>query len=166
MLPVDSTKLDLWVLPMDDESKPISYLQTPFNEDHARFSPDGRFIAYSSDESGKYEVYVQTFPASCSKWQISTGGGAQPHWRRDGKKLFYISPERKVMAVDIKTDSSTFEVGAPKALFQTRLPGYPNPRNYYDVSADGQRFRINNLPKEVTSTPISVVINWTNDLKH
>jgi hypothetical protein len=160
------TGLDLWLLPMDGERKPVPYLQTPFNEDHARFSPDVRFIAYSSDESGRYEVYVQTFPGSPSKWQISTGGGAQPHWRRDGKELFYISPERKVMAVDIKEDSSTFEVGTPKALFQTRLPGYPAPRNYYDVSADGQRFLINNLPEEATSTPISVVINWTSDLKH
>jgi Tol biopolymer transport system component len=160
------TGLDLWLLPMDGERKPVPYLQTPFNEDHARFSSDGRFIAYSSDESGRYEVYVQTFPASGNKWQISAGGGAQPRWRRDGKELFYISPERKVMAVDIKTDSSTFEAGAPKALFQTRLPGYPAPRNYYDVSADGQRFLINNLPEEATSTPISVVVNWTSDLRH
>jgi Tol biopolymer transport system component len=154
------TRLDLWVLPMEGERKPVPYLQTPFNEDHARFSPDGRFIAYSSDESGRYEVYVQTFPRSGSKWQISTGGGAQPRWRRDGRELFYISPERKVIAVDIKADASTFEVGTPKALFQTRLPGYPNPRNYYDVSADGQRFLMNNLSGEATLTPISVVINW------
>jgi serine/threonine protein kinase len=159
------TNLDLWVLPMDGERKPIPYLQTPFNEDHARFSPDGRFTAYSSDESGRYEVYVQRFPVSGSKWPISTGGGAQPRWRRDGRELFYISPERKVIAVDIKADASTFEVGTPKALFQTRLPSYPSPRNYYDVSADGQRFLMINLPEEAASTPITVVINWTAEVK-
>jgi hypothetical protein len=141
-------------------------LQTPFNEDHARFYPDGRFIAYSSDESGRYEVYVQTFPTSGNRWQISTEGGAQPRWRRDGRELFYISPERKVIAVDIKAESSTLEVGTPKVLFQTRLVGYPGPRNDYDVSADTQRFLINNLPEQAPSTPISVVINWTSDLKH
>ena len=159
------TKLDLWVLPMDGDRKPVPYLQSDFNEDQARFSPDGRYIAYCSDESGRYEVYVQTFPTSGKKWQISTGGGAQPRWRRDGRELFYISPERKVEVVDIHADGSTFEAGTPKALFQTRLPGYPIARSTYDVTADGQRFLINNLSEGASSAPITVVVNWMADLK-
>ena len=159
------TGLDLWVLPMEGERKPIPYLQTPFNEDYGKFSPNCRFIAYSSDESGRNEVYVQTFPASSGKWQISAGGGAQPRWRRDGRELFYISPDRKLIAVDVKSDVSMLEVGTPKVLFQTRLPGYPGPRNCYDVSADGQRFLMNNLLGDISSNPIIVVINWTAGLQ-
>ena len=159
------TGLDLLVLPMDGDHKPVPYLQTPFNEDYAKFSPNGRFIAYTSDESGRNEVYVQTFPSPGTKWQISVGGGAQPRWRRDGRELFYISPDRKLVAVDVKTDTSILEVGTPKPLFQTRLSGYPGPRNNYDVSADGQRFLMINLLSDVSSTPITVVINWTADLQ-
>ena len=159
------TGLDLWVLPTEGDRKPVPYLQTTFNEDYAKFSPNGRFIAYSSDESGRNEVYVQTFPVSGRKWQISVGGGAQPRWRRDGKELFYISPERKLIAVEVKSDTPTLEVGSPKMLFQTRLPGYPGPRNNYDASADGQRFLMNNLLGDISSNPITVVINWTADLQ-
>ena len=159
------TRLDLWILPMEGKRTPFPYIQTQFNEDNAKFSPDGKFIAYSSDESGRYEVYVQTFPWSGSKWQISTGGGVQPSWRRDGKELFYISPERKVIAVDIKADSPIFEAGSIKTLFQTRLPDYPGPRNYYDVSGDGQHFLMNSILNDANATPINVVVNWTADLK-
>jgi len=155
----------LWVLPMTGEQKPAPFLQSVFNEDHARFSPDGRFVAYASDESGRFEVYVQTFPASGGKWLVSANGGAQPRWRRDGKELFYIAPDRKLMAVDVKAEASTFVVGVPKALFQTHVISYPNPRNIYDVSADGQRFLIITPPEETTSTPVTVVANWTADLK-
>jgi len=155
------TGFDLWVLPMEGDRKPVPYLQTTFNEDYAKFSPNGRFVAYSSDESGRNEVYVQTFPASGRKWQISVGGGAQPYWRRDGKELFYISPDRKLIAVDVKSDTTTLEVGSSKTLFQTRLPGYPGPRNCYDVSADGQRFLTNNLLGDISANPITVVVNWT-----
>ncbi len=159
------TKADLWVLPMTGEQQPMPFLQTPFNEDHARFSPDAGFIAYASDESGKFEVYVQTFPASGGKWLVSTGGGAQPRWRRDGKELFYLAPDRKLMAVDVKIQASTFEAGVPRPLFQTRVVGYPNPRNVYDVSADGQRFLFITPLEETVSAPITVVANWTADLK-
>jgi serine/threonine protein kinase len=159
------TKADLWVLPMTGEQKPAPFLQSMFNEDHARFSPDGHFIAYASDESGRFEVYVQTFPASGGKWLVSANGGAQPRWRRDGKELFFIAPDRKLMAVDVKLEGSTFEAGVPKVLFQTRVAGYPNPRNVYEVSADGQRFLIITPLEEATSTPITVVVNWTAELK-
>ncbi|HVS81530.1 MAG TPA: protein kinase [Pyrinomonadaceae bacterium] len=159
------TKTDLWVLPMTGEQKPVPFLQSPFNEDHARFSPDGRFIAYSSDESGKFEVYVQTFPVSGGKWQVSTNGGAQPRWRRDGKEIFYLAPDRKLMAVDVKADATTLDVSTPRVLFQTRVVSYPVPRNSYDASADGRRFVIITPLEEATATPITVIINWTADLK-
>jgi Tol biopolymer transport system component len=159
------TKLDLWVLPMFGDRKPIPFLQTSFNEDDPRFSPDGHFIAYDSDDSGSYEVYVQPFPASGAKWQISSGGGMQPRWRRDGKELFYMAPNRKLMAVDVNLAKGTFEAGLPKLLFQTHTIGYSAPRNIYESSADGQRFLINSLQSETNSIPVTVIVNWTADLK-
>ncbi|HJZ82238.1 MAG TPA: protein kinase [Pyrinomonadaceae bacterium] len=154
------TKSDLWVFPVTGDQQPFPYLQSTFNEDHPRFSPDGHFVAYDSDESGKFEVYVQTFPASGGKWLVSTNGGAQPRWRRDGKEMFFIAADRRLMAVDVKLEGSTFEAGVPKALFQTNVAGYPNPRNVYDVSADGRRFLIITPLEEISSTPITVVTNW------
>jgi serine/threonine protein kinase/Tol biopolymer transport system component len=159
------TRLDLWVLPLFGDKKPISFLQTSFNEDGPRFSPDGHFIAYYSDDSGPYEVYVQPFPASGAKWQISSGGGMQPRWRRDGKELFFMAPNKKLMAVDVNLGNGTFEAGVPKLLFQTRSIGYPGPRNTYECSADGQRFLINSLQSDAGSIPVTVVVNWTADLK-
>jgi Periplasmic component of the Tol biopolymer transport system len=152
-------------MPMTGDQKPFLYLQSSNDEDHPRFSPDGHFVAYTSDEHGRWEVYVQTFPASGGKWVVSANGGAQPRWRRDGKELFFIAPDRKLMAVDVKLEGSLFEAGVPKVLFQTNVPSYPNPRNVYDVSADGQRFILVTPPEETSSTPITVVANWTTDLK-
>jgi serine/threonine protein kinase len=159
------TKSDLWVLSMTGDKKPVPFLQTTSNEDHGRFSPDGHFLAYSSDESGRFEVYVQTFPASGGKWLVSREGGSQPRWRRDGKEIFFIAPDRKLMAADVKLEGSTFEVGVPKALFQTPVVTYPNPRNVYDVFADGRHFLIITPLQENTLTPITVVANWNADLK-
>ncbi len=159
------TKWDLWVLPMPGDRQPFPFLQTEFNEQQAQFSPDGKWIAYTSDESGAPEVYVQTFPASGGKWRVSTGGGNQPQWRRDGKELFYIAADRKLMAVDVKL-GATFEAGVPKTLFSTRVLTLTEFRNHYAVTADGQRFLINSMIEEISATPISVVVNWTADLKH
>jgi eukaryotic-like serine/threonine-protein kinase len=157
---------DLWILPLDGDRKPYPFLQTEFNETHARFSPDSKWVAYISDETGRAEVYVQSFPASGGKWQISTGGGDQPQWRRDGKELFYLSPDRKLMAVQVKT-GETFENGAPVPLFQTKVfpPVSTGARNNYVVAADGQRFLVNNVVEENASHPITVVLNWTAQLK-
>ncbi|MCA1642389.1 MAG: protein kinase [Acidobacteria bacterium] len=114
-------RFDLMVLPLAGERKPYPFLQTEFNETHAQFSPDGRFVAYVSDESGRAEVYVQSFPAAGGKWQISTGGGDQPQWRRDGRELFYMAPDKTLMAVPIAAGGS-FEPGSPAALFATHIP--------------------------------------------
>jgi hypothetical protein len=107
---------------------------------------------------------VQTFPVSGGKWLVSRDGGAQPHWRGDGKEIFFIAPDRKMMAADVKLEGSTFEGSVPKALFQTEIISYPNPRNGYEVSADGQRFVIITPLQENTSTPITVVANWNASL--
>jgi Tol biopolymer transport system component len=150
---------DIWILPLSGDTKPYPLLQSPFREYQGHFAPDGKWFAYTCNESGRDEVYVQSFPPSGGKWQVSTGGGAQPHWRRDGKELFYIAPDRKLMAVDV-TMGSTFETSAPKALFQTQVVRYEAP-NRYVVVGDGQRFLVNAPVEEVSQTPITVVLNWT-----
>jgi Tol biopolymer transport system component len=159
------TSLDLWVLPLSEEQKPFPFLQTDFDEVHAQFSPDGKWIAYSSNESGMWQVYVRSFPDRGEKWPVSTSGGAQPRWRRDQKQLFYISAD-KMMVVDVKMDGAKFEAGVPKALFDLRFrPGFPGPRNWYTVSEDGQRFLVTTNLEEATARPTTVVLNWTADLK-
>ena len=161
----ESTNIDLWVLPMTGDKKPVPFLNSTFNEDQAKFSPDGHFIAYSSDESGRYEVYLETFPVRGGKRMISRDGGAQPRWRRDGKEIFFIAPDRKLMAADVKLEGSNLEVSVPKALFQTQIGGYPIPRNGYDVFGNGQRFLIITPRQENNLTPITVVANWTAGLQ-
>jgi serine/threonine protein kinase len=158
------TKWDLWILPMSGDQQPIPYLQTQFNEEQAQVSPDGKWIVYTSDESGTTEIYAQTFPAAGGKVRVSTDGGCQPTWRRDGRELFYIATDRKLIALDVKPGTS-FEAGAPKTLFETHVLSLTDFRNHYAVSADGQRFLINSN-SETTATPVSVVVNWTADLKH
>ena len=156
------TKDDLWVLPLFGDRKPMPFLETEFNERQGQLSSDGRWMAYISDESGSWEVYVQPFPASGGKWQISTKGGGQPRWRRDGKELFYLAPapDRKLMAVEVKA-GATFEAGVPRALFETHLPGSPLDPVQYSVTADGQRFLIDTLAENAASSSVTVVLNWT-----
>ena len=164
---------DLWVLPMTgDDRKPRPYLQTDFQESQARFSPDSRFVVFTSNASGTTEVYVRPFPESLGGlWKVSQGGGAQPRWRRDGKELFYISADSKLMAVEVTT-TPAFKASVPKALFTAPIwgggTGATNVTRY-DVTADGQKFLINTAPGSASSgsatppapTPITVVLNWT-----
>src|SRR5262249_415037 len=129
------------------------------------FSPDGGWIAYQSNESGRFEIYVQPFPGPGGKWQLSTEGGSQPRWRRDGKELFYISPDNKLIAVPIRLSSAgkTVELGTPMPLFQTRIVGEPGiilRTHQYAVSPDGQRFLINVNAEEASVGPITVILNW------
>ena len=159
------TKWDVWVLPLFGDQKPVPFLQTEFNERSGRFSPDGRWIAYASDESGTYQVYVQSFPTSGGKWQVSTNGGSFPAWRRDGKELFYVSEDKKIMAVEVKGEGATFERGAPKVLFDLRVRSFIDAQARFAVTADGQKFLVNNTIGETASAPIAVVLNWTADLK-
>jgi len=128
---------------------------------NSRFSPDGRWIAFESDESGKSEVYVRPFPEGAGRWQISPSGGGNPFWRRDGKELYYINPELKIVAVPI-TLSPAFRAGPPSPLFTIR----PGPGQPFDVSADGQRFLVDAASSDQGSPPFSLVLNWTGLLKN
>jgi Tol biopolymer transport system component len=165
------TQLDLWVLPLS--GKPFPFANTPFNESHGQISPDGKWLAYNSTESGQNEVYVRPFPTGAGKWQISTGVGAFPRWRADGRELFYMSSASngKLMAVDVKVAGTTFEAGTPTALFDDGYINLPHPGNYhtYAVSHDGQRFLIPRPPSSATvdsgSSPIVVVLNWAAGIK-
>jgi len=154
------TKTDIWVLPVTPDGKPAGqprpYLRTPFREAEAQFSPepDPRWVAYESDESGQYEVYVQTFPDPHSKVQISTGGGRFPKWGPGGHELFYVSSDDKLMAVTLKIGKDSVEPSPPKELFPLPTPTI----NFipYDVSSDGQRFLVEAPPAQA----LTVVINW------
>jgi serine/threonine protein kinase len=156
------TGLDLFVLPLFGDRKPLPFLQTQFAEGSGRYSPDGRWVAYASNESGKFEVYVAPFPGPGGKWQISTAGGDWPRWRRDGNEIFYLTPGNALMAAAVNGKGSSLEVGAVKPLFQTRATRL---EDRYAVSADGQRFLINTSPEQATSAPITVVLNWAAGLK-
>ena len=157
------TRGDLWILPLSGDRKSFPFLQTQFSERQGQFSPDGHWIAYSSDVSGQYEVYVQSFPVAGGAHRVSTNSGMQPRWRHDGKELFYISADRKLMAVDVNAGPSTFEAGVPRQLFETRITVLEG-RNIYGVTRDGQRFLINS-GESPFGAQLNVVLNWTADLK-
>lgn len=161
------TQSDLWVLPVTGDRKPIPFLRTEFNESQGQFSPDGHWVAYTSDESGKSEVYVQPFSAGTQspggKSIISFGGGNQPRWRADGKEIFYLSPDRKMIVVEIRT-SPKLETGLPRSLFEAPIGPSTN-MHRYAVTPDGKRFLITTLGEETGSAPITVVLNWTAGLK-
>jgi Tol biopolymer transport system component len=160
-----STGWDMWVVPMAGDRKPRPFLQTPFNEMQGRLSPDGRWMAYTSDESGNLEVYVRPFPTGAEKVLVSTNGGSDAVWRRDGKELFYLAADRKLMSARV-TSGTTFESDVPKPLFDTHVGALnPDYRNQYSVSSDGNRFLVNVVPDSAASSPITVVLNWTQLLK-
>ncbi len=156
-----ATGRDLWLLPLEGDRKPVPYLQTPFNERSGRFSPDSKWITYESDESGLPDVYVQAVPARGAKYRISTAGGTLPEWRRDGKELYYLSLDRKLMAVPIKSGSA-IEAGTPQELFA--LLSSPS----FNPSRDGQRFlAVESARGEEAAAvpPVTVVLNWQAGLK-
>ena len=155
-------QLDEWVLPLTGDKKPFALLHSEFNESQGQFSPDVKWIAYTSDESGAPQVYVQSFPTLTEKRQVSANGGSQPRWNRNGKELFYLAPDRKLMVVTIKP-GATFDFDAPRPLFQTTLE-VAALRQTYSVSRDGQRFLLNR-PAEAAASPLTVVLNWPALLK-
>ena len=153
---------DIWAVPMVGERKPFPVIQTQFRESLGEFSPDGQWIAYMSDETGELNVYVQPFLRAGGKYPISPNGGRNPHWRGDGKELFYIDPTGALTAVSMDM-TKTVSVGPPKTLFSTGVFGL---NQVYDVTKDGQRFLINTRPNAAAvATPLSVVVNWTSTLK-
>jgi Tol biopolymer transport system component len=158
-----NTLADIWALPMAGDRTPFPVVETKATEHHGQFSPDGKWIAYQSDESGREEVYLHPFPGPGARSLISTNGGVQVRWRRDGKELFYVALDGRLMAVPIQlaADGRTFEAGAPVALFLTRLFGIQglNMRQQYMPSPDGQRFLVDTVTESVES-PITVILNW------
>jgi eukaryotic-like serine/threonine-protein kinase len=167
------TKTDIWVLPLSGDKKASPYFSENFNENLARLSPDGRWLAWESDAlNDQYEVYVGTFAGSASgtattsqgRWKISTAGGSRPVWSRDGKELFFISADRKMMAVDVTGSGATeFKFTAPKPLFDAPINGNPW-RDQFDVSPDGRFLMPIPVQRGVTA-PITVIVNWTEALK-
>jgi Tol biopolymer transport system component len=165
------TQRDVWVLPVTTDGKPDTgaqprpYLRTRFNEWQARFSPEPnpRWVAYVSDESGREEVYIQAFPEPRGKWPISTGGGLYPRWGPDGRELYYLAPDGKLMAVSLKLGVDSVEASAPRALFAVPWDAavVVSP---YDVAPDGQRFLVRGVP-ETGSQPLQVIVNWPALLK-
>ena len=157
---------DISVLTLADSTRESTpFLHTPFNEGQATLSADGRWIAYTSDESGRFQVYVQPFPATREKWQVSSTGGSQPRWRRDGRELLFVDASGAVMATPIAVMDGRMSVGQPQRLFGTSMdvanpasPGVENMR--WAVSADGQRFLILNNVGTTNTEPLVVVLNW------
>jgi Tol biopolymer transport system component len=154
------TRWDLWALPMTGADRtPIVVADTSFTERMGQFSPDGRWVAYETNESGRQEIVAQRFPEAGAKWPVSTGGGIAPRWRADGREIYFIAPDGRMMAVPITITGSTFEAGKTEALFSSQIVPQPF-KTQYTVSGDG-RFLINNLTEEDSAaSPITLILNW------
>jgi len=157
-----TTNRDIWVLPLFGDRKPFPYLQTPFDEGRAEFSPDGHWVAYVSNESGKLEIYVSTFPAGGGKWQVSQGGGVQPEWGRDGKELYYEAPSGSVMETKVTEMGRAVEIGTPRELFKVSAADLGG--TGFAVAPDGKRFLMVE-PELAASQPLTFVTNWTAGLE-
>lgn len=161
------TQWDLWVLPLEGEPKPWPWVKTQFSESSGRFSPDGKWVAYTSNASGRYEIYIQAFvpgsPAAGGKWQISTNGGHTPHWRRDGREVYYLSADNKLMVVDVALGAEV-KAGKPKELFSLSSIRAVTTVGY-TKTGDGQRFLFVTSGGETNPSPFTVVLNWMETLK-
>ena len=158
--------MDVWALPVtgSGEAKPFRVIGTEANETAGTLSPDGRWLAYASDVSGRYEVYVQSFHGGGGKRQVSNGGGYSPRWRRDGRELFYYAGDGKLMAAPVRSGEN-FETEAAVSLFEFRAGTLAAQFAPYAVTADGQRFLINGVVETEPNAPLTVVVNWTAEVK-
>jgi eukaryotic-like serine/threonine-protein kinase len=152
-------KVSIWVLPFSGDRKPYPFVETQFNAQAGKFSPDGHWVAYVSNDSGQDEIYIAPFPGPGSRVQVSSAGGSQPRWRRDGRELFFLSPDIKMMSADLTLTAGDFHVGSVRQLFAVSplggVPGY-----LYDVTADGQKFIIAQDFEHTTTVPLTIVANW------
>ena len=153
----------LWVLPLFGDGKPFPIVQSAFEERFPEVSPDGKWMAYQSNESGRWEIYITAFPGGGAKWQVSSIGGVSPKWRKDSKELFYLDPSDNLVAVDVNASASAVQLGTPHTLFQAI--GIQREYGPYDVSADGKKFLINSGNLKEGSDPFTLVQNWPADLK-
>lgn len=159
-------KWESWILPLFGDRKPFPYLQSGFNGFHAVFSPDTHWLAYVSDETGTFETYLAPFPGGGGKFQISQGGGVQPTWRQDGNALFYLAEGKKLMEVSLRTKGHAVEIGNPRQLLQVPSMQDSGPYGHsYAVSPDSKRFLVTVLPQAFSPEPLTLVTNWTADLK-
>ena len=164
MVDSGATRQDVWVYDTERRtSAPV--IPTPFNETAARFSPDGKWIAYVSDETRSAEVYVRSFPDGATKIHVSADGGAEPQWRRDGKELFYLAPDTTLMAVDVQARDGGLVLGAPRPLFVTNTDSADVIRNVYTPSIDGQRFLLMSPLVPRGTSPLVGVLDWTAGLR-
>ncbi|HEY7575767.1 MAG TPA: hypothetical protein VIB08_11420, partial [Thermoanaerobaculia bacterium] len=163
-----NAKWDISVLPMSGERVSFAFADTPFDERAPEISADGNWMAYSSDEAGTFEIYVRPFPKGAGKWQLTRGGGYQPHWRRDGKELYYLTSDGRIVALEVRGRPPVFEVGASTPLFRARIGSGLDSSgawNTYAPSADGQRFLINRLTEAAERAPIMLVLDWDAELR-
>jgi eukaryotic-like serine/threonine-protein kinase len=161
--PKSNAGFDIWALPMFGDQKPFPVVATNFQDVTPSFSPDGKWLAYANNETGRMEVYIQPFPSGVGRWQVSTAGGSRPNWRKDSKELFFFSTDQQVMAVDVDQRGTSLQLGTPHALVKaTTVSGTSGP---YAVSADGKKFVINTvLPQSITE-PLTLITNWTSDFR-
>jgi Tol biopolymer transport system component len=159
---------DLWILPLKGEAKRQPFMPTEFNEFYGSFSPDGRWVAYTSTESGRPEVYVAPFPGPGGRWQVSQNGGNFPRWRGDSSEIFFVSPDSGLMAASVNGRGTAFVVGEVKELFKSRIRNVgfagANAVNY-DVTPDGQRFLIAETEGSSAEVPTTFLVNWTAALR-
>ena len=158
----DSTNFDIWTLPLFGDRKPLPYLQTEFDEFGGRLSPDGKWVLYESDDSGKHEVYVRPLRGSGGKLLVSAAGGTMAEWSHDGKEIFYLSANNELMAAKVTQNGSELAIDVARPLFQTQAESFlPS----FDVSPDGRRFIIVTATPQKSPSPITVVVNWDAGLK-
>ncbi|HXZ41879.1 MAG TPA: hypothetical protein VEG68_14140, partial [Terriglobales bacterium] len=155
--------IHLWVLPLFGEGKPFPIVQTAFEERFGKVSPDGKWMAYQNNESGRTEIYITAFPGGGAKWQVSTNGGIEAKWRRDGKELYFLDGADNLFAVDVTASGNAVHLGVPHALFQAA--GIQREYGPYDMTADGKKFLINSGNVNTGSDPLTLVLNWPAELK-
>ena len=164
----ETTLRDMWLLPLSGDRAPIPVVGTAANESSGRFSPDGKWIAYVSNQSGRYEIYVQSLvDRGRRRLQVSADGGFYPRWRGDGREIFYASPDRRLMAVTVDDKAPDLQLGLPKPLFELPIsdPASQQFTDKYDVTPDGQKFIVIQTLQQPTATDVPVVMNWTAALK-
>ena len=152
---------DVWAQPLSGDGKPFPVVETPHDEVDGTLSPDTRLLAYASNESGIVEIYVQPFPRGGARWQVSRGGGLDPQWRQDGKQLFFVSPDKKLMVVDVNDERGEVSFGPPRALFGVASVSWEAIGHAYVVAANGQRFLVNRLSESAAAAPIGIILNST-----
>jgi Tol biopolymer transport system component len=162
-IPANETGFHLWGLPLSGDPKPFPIVQDTFDEGAAAVSPDGKWMSYQSNESGRREIYITAFPSGGAKWQVSSNGATAARWRKDGKELFFLDPADNVVAVDVNTSGNAVRLGTPHNLFQA--VGIQREFGPFDVSADGKKFLINSGNLKEGTDPLTLVLNWPAELK-